>query len=159
MSDCLEWQETMDEILALGGTEVDFASPLTEHLKSCESCRDFCSEGLLLNQMMEEPVPLPPAELVTGVMARVAAVRPAEEVRLPWAERLAWASSGAVAMFFLERIPEFSLNWLTNLQQDVSQVDWSIPVPMVLSASTLIVLALVLATVQGTLVYRTRAVI
>jgi predicted anti-sigma-YlaC factor YlaD len=158
VSDCQQWQEEMDEVLAFGGTEAEFSQPLTEHLATCEPCRDFCSDGLLLNQMMEEPVPLPPADLVPNVMAQVAAAQTVD-VRLPWAERLAWAASGAVSMFFIERIPEYSFSWLTDLQQVVAQVDWSFPVPMAASASTLVLAALTLATVQGTLVYRTRAVI
>jgi HAMP domain-containing protein len=159
VSDCQQWQEEMDEVLAFGGTEADFAPSLTEHLTRCDGCRDFFSEGLLLNQMMEEPVPLPPGDLVANVMSRVAAAHPVEEVRLPWAERLAWAASGAVCMFFIERIPEYSLSWLTSAQQMVAQIDWSVPVPMAASASTLVLAAVALAAVQGTLVYQTRAVI
>jgi hypothetical protein len=159
VSDCQKWQEEMDEVLAFGGTEADFTPPLTEHLEACEICRGFCSEGILLSQMMEEPVPLPPADLVPSVMARVAAAQSVEEVRLPWAERLAWAASGAVGMFFIERIPEYSLSWLTNLQQVVTQIDWSLPVPIAASASTLVLAAVTLVTVQGGLVYGTRAAI
>ncbi len=159
MSDCQEWQQEIDEILALGGAENDFSKPLTEHLAACEGCREFCQDGLLLNQMMEEPTPLPPSDIVSGVMARVAAERLPEEVRLPWAERLAWAASGAVAMFFLERLPDFSLTWLSELQRSVAQVDWAFPVPMAASASTLVLAAVTLLVVQGTLVYRTRALI
>ena len=147
MSDCQDWQQEIDEILALGGTESEFSQPLAEHLAACESCREFCDDGLLLNQMMEEPTPLPPSDIVSG------------EVRLPWAERLAWAASGAVAMFFLERLPEFSLSWLSELQQSVAQVDLAFPVPMAASASTLVIAAAALLVVQGALVYRTRALI
>lgn len=159
MSDCREWQQEIDEILALGGAENEFSPALTEHLAGCENCREFCQDGLLLNQMMEEPAPLPPADLVSGVMARVAAERQPEEVRLPWAERLAWAASGAVGMFFLDRLPEYSLSWLTELQQSVAQMEWAFPVPMATSASTLVFAAAALLVVQGTLVYRTRALI
>ncbi|MCA9778168.1 MAG: hypothetical protein KC800_15685 [Candidatus Eremiobacteraeota bacterium] len=159
MSDCQSWQQEIDEILAVGGAEDDFSTPLSEHLLECESCREFCQDGLVLNQMMEEPAPLPPADLVSGVMARVASDREPEEVRLPWAERLAWAASGAVAMFFVERLPEFSLSWLSEVEQTMSQLDWAFPVPIATSASTLAVAALVLLAVQGSLVYRTRALI
>jgi len=159
VSDCQDWQQEIDEILALGGTESEFSQPLAEHLAACESCREFCDDGLLLNQMMEEPTPLPPSDIVSGVMARVAEERHVEEVRLPWAERLAWAASGAVAMFFLERLPEFSLSWLSELQQSVAQVDLAFPVPMAASASTLVIAAAALLVVQGALVYRTRALI
>ena len=158
MSDCQGWQQEIDEVLALGGAESDFSQPLAEHLAGCESCREFCDDGLLLNQMMDEPAPLPPSEIVSGVMARVALERQ-PEVKLPWAERLAWAASGAVAMFFLERLPQVSLSWLSELQQSVAQVELAFPVPMAASASTLVLAAAALFVVQGTLVYRTRALI
>ena len=62
-------------------------------------------------------------------------------------------------MFFLERLPEFSLSWLSELQQSVAQVDLAFPVPMAASASTLVIAAAALLVVQGALVYRTRALI
>lgn len=159
MSDCQSWQQELDELLALGGSEADFQPELNEHLESCEDCREFCREGLLLNQMMEEPLPLPPAELVPGVMARITADRRPEEAKLPWAERLAWAASGAVGMFLLERLPEVSFSWFESLQEVLVQVDLTFPVPMAASASTLALAAVVLFAVQGTLVYRTRGFI
>lgn len=159
MSDCQRWQEEIDEVLAPGGTESDFSTSLAEHLVACEECREFCADGLLLNQMMDEPVPLPPAEMVPRVMARIASEQSPQELRLPWAERLAWAASGAVGMFFMERIPDYSNTWLLGIQQTMSQIDWSFPVPVATSASTLVLAALALLAVQGTLVYRTRALI
>ena len=171
MRDCQNRQAEMDEILAVGGSEADFSPALAEHVESCENCRKFCREGLLLNQLMEEPVPLPPVDLVPGVMGRLErhpqslsglpgpVERGPRESKLTWAERMAWASSGAVAMFMWERIPVVSLSWLESLQNVLLQVDWTFPVPVSTSASTLVVAALTLMTVQGALAYKTRALI
>lgn len=158
MKNCEHFQELIDEILALGGSPAEYPSHLERHLTTCQECQAFSHDGLLLNQALDEPLPLPPADLAKQVMQRIQSSQ-IEEVKLPWAERLAWAASGAIAMFCLERIPEYSASWWSELEQATRQMDWLMATPLALSASSLVAAALSLLAVQGLLVYKTRTVL
>lgn len=159
MSDlCLKLQEEMDEVLALGGTPEEFNQECQDHIVECQACQDFCEESLALANLLEEPIPLPPADLTAAVMQRIAQseLAEAEAPRLPWAERFAWAASGAIAMFGLERIPEYSSSWFSGVEQLFLAGEWAFKVPLGVSMSTMIMTALTLLVVQGALVYRTK---
>ena len=167
MSDCLNYQESIDEVLALGGGEESLSPGLLEHVGTCGACRAFLEEGLELNRLMEEPLPLPPVDLVEGVMARVKAEslapesehRPeleAVEPRLPWAERFAWAVSGAVGMYCLERVPEYSSSWFEGLDTLLFSTEWVFRMPMAVSATSLVAAAFLLFLFQGAIIYGTR---
>lgn len=158
MSDCLEAQEAMEEIAALGGDEEGLPAALRAHLGECKACREYWEESLELNRLLEEPLALPPANLAELVMARLEETEPPSlvETCLPWAERFAWAASGAVAMFCLERLPEYSTGWIAALGDLWSQSEALFQVPVAASASTLMLAALVLLSVQSALVYGTR---
>lgn len=145
----------MDEVLAFGGDRGDFQADCTAHLEDCENCQAFLEESLALNQLMEEPIPFPPVNLTEQVMERVLHSE-REEPSLPWAERLAWAASGAVGMYLLDRIPEYSSDWFSGLETLILQAEWAFSVPLAMSASTLFFTALILLIGQGALVYKTR---
>jgi hypothetical protein len=146
----------MDEILALGGSAEELTAECRNHLETCEACQAFLEESLALNLALEEPIPFPPANLAEQVMERIA-FSEAEEPSLPWAERLAWVASGAIAMFCLERIPEYSSDWFSSFEAMFAQAEWVMKMPFALSASSLVLAAVVLFLVQGALIYGTRA--
>lgn len=155
MSDCETYQMSMDEVLAFGGTPSDFPEECTEHIAHCESCSAFLDESLALGQLLEDPIPFPPVNLTEQVMERIAESEKVE-VGLPWTERLAWAASGAVGMYCLDRIPEYSSNWLSEVQSFFLQAEWAFTTPIAMSASSLALMALVLLLGQGALVYKAR---
>lgn len=155
MSDCEKYQMSMDEVLAFGGTPSDFPEQCNEHLTRCESCSAFLEESLALGQLLEEPIPFPPVNLAETVMERIAESERVE-VGLPWTERLAWAASGAIAMYCLDRIPEYSMNWMSELQSFFIQAEWAFTTPVAMSASSLVLMAFVLLLGQGALVYKAR---
>lgn len=160
MSDCQCHQEAIEEVLALGGGEESLSAIVQEHLEQCEDCRDYLQEGLQLNKLMEEPLALPPSDLTELVMARIGAeTEPAEvpESRLPWAERFAWAVSGAVGMYCLERIPEYSSSWFEGLDKLVFQTEWVFRMPVAVSATSLAAAAFLLFVFQGAIIYGTRS--
>ena len=156
MTECEQHQEAMDEVLAFGGTAEEFSVECQEHLQECQSCQAFVEESLALNQVLEEPLAFPPVDLTERVMARIAAEE-VEEVKLPWAERFAWLACGAIAMYCLERLPEYTSDWTTSLETFWSQTEWMIQMPVTASASTLVLAAVILAIVQGGLIYGTRS--
>ena len=148
----------MEEFLAFGQGIEDFPDELKGHLKSCQDCESFYQESLLLNDLLEEPLAFPPPDLVSNVMQRIASEE-APPVRLPWGERLAWAISGALAMYCAEHIPEYSSSWLTNIEQIFLQTGALFQAPMALSATSVLLSAICLFMMQGALVYKTRTVI
>lgn len=158
MTDCHQFQEAMDEVLGLGGTTDEFSPECRSHLRHCSECQVFVEESLELNRLMEEPVPFPPEDMVNQVMARIEAEQ-APEARLPWAERFAWAASGAVAMYCVERIPQYSSSLWTTLESVLSQSESLLKIPMTISPSFLILMALSLLLIQTALIYRTRALV
>lgn len=155
---CLKLQEEMDEVLALGGTPEEFDQECQNHILECESCQAFCEESVALASLLDEPIPLPPADLTASVMQRITQsdLAEVELPRLPWAERFAWAASGAIAMFGLERIPEYSSSWFSGFEQIFLAGEWAFKVPMGVSVSTMMVTAFGLVVLQGALVYRTK---
>ena len=160
MSECDCYQEAIDEVLALGGGEESLSVEVRRHLEECPDCTEFLQDCLQLNKLMEEPLPLPPADLTERVMARISADTVVEEpleTRLPWAERFAWAVSGAVGMYCLERIPEYSSSWFEGLDKLVFQSDWVFTMPVAMSATSLALAAFLLFVVQGAIIYGTRS--
>lgn len=158
MTDCEQFQEAMDDVLAQGGTPDEFSPQCRTHLHDCSECRDFVEESLELNRLMEEPVPFPPEDMVEQVMARIEADQ-LSEPRLPWAERFAWAASGAVAMYCVERIPQYSSSMWTTMESVLTQSESLLKVPLAMSPSFLVLMALSLLLVQTALIYRTRALV
>ena len=157
MSDCENYQMRMDEVLALGGTPSDFPDPCTDHVARCENCSAFLEESLALAPLLEEPIPFPPVHLAEQVMERISqSERENVEAGLPWTERLVWAASGAVAMYGLDRLPEYSSNWLSEVESFFLQAEWAFATPVAMSASSLFLMALVLLLGQGALVYKAR---
>lgn len=97
---CESYQERIDEQLAVGVPADLLPGTLQAHLDECPECQLFLSESLELNRLLEEPLPLPPAELVERVMQAVKA--PAAEPALGMGERLVWASLGGLIALGLQ---------------------------------------------------------
>jgi len=148
----------MEEVLALAGTTEDFPADCLDHLEVCGSCREFLEDSLQLNRVLREPLPFPPTDLAERVMERIA-LSEAEEPQLPWAERFAWVVCGAIAMFCVERLPEYSAGWSSSLESLWTQAEWMMDVPFALSASKLVLAGVVLLLVQGALILKTRATV
>lgn len=156
MKQCEPYQQAMDEVLAFGGGPEEFSGDCRAHLEQCDACKEFLDDSLALNLALEEPLPFPPSDLTERVMAKIAEQEPVE-AKLPWAERFAWLACGAIAMFSLERLPEYSGEWLSSLQAVWTQTEWMLRTPVTASGSTLVLAAFLLAAVQGGLIYRARS--
>jgi predicted anti-sigma-YlaC factor YlaD len=162
MSDCDDIQHAITEGVALAGREPPWQEPISGHLAGCASCREMLRQEVELARLLEEPSPLPPAGLIPEVMARIAAepataLSPAPPASgLAWAERFAWAASGAVAMACLERLPSLSAPWLADAQLSFFSVLSSLAVPLEVNGLYLVVLALGLLAAQGVMVYQVR---
>ena len=86
--------ETIDEYLAVGVPPGLLPGQHREHLEACAACRDALEDSLELARLLQEPLPLPPADLTARIMARIQepvsrSARPATQ------ERLIWAALGA----------------------------------------------------------------
>ncbi|MCA9796416.1 MAG: hypothetical protein KC910_31630 [Candidatus Eremiobacteraeota bacterium] len=101
---CESYQERIDEHLAVGVPADLLPGTLLCHLEACSDCREFVQESLELGRLLEEPLPLPPAELVERVMEAVKT--PAAEPALGMGERLVWATLGGLIALGLQ-----SMSW------------------------------------------------
>lgn len=160
MSDCQDRQDFITEMVTLKGAEPQWEPDLAEHLQSCPACREALAQELELCALLEEPLPLPPSDLVSGVMARIGddvnVAGPAREPALPWAERFAWAASGAVAMFCLDHLPLQATDWLAELQSIFASLASMGSMPFELNGLYLAVMAAVLLAAQGAMVYQVK---
>lgn len=159
MSRCESFQEEIEMELAIGDAGQDsLSAECREHLAECKECTSYLEQELELNRALAEPVPLPPPDLADLVMARVAAEKEqVAEPSLPWGERLAWAASGAAAMFCLNNLPALSADWMSKLQMSLVSLDpSSFQVPYSLSVASVGALAVLLMAVQGVMVYQVR---
>jgi hypothetical protein len=218
MSDCQRYQEEIVTTVAPHGGETRWSGALGTHLDGCPTCREVADQELALSGLLSEPLPLPPADLIPGVMSRIRAdaetighgpaetalgsadllavseadledsalgskgrlpVRETyledsalgskgrllvpettahlEDSALPWAERLAWAASGAAAMFFIERMPSVSTDWLGEAQAMLGGVMGWLWIPFEVNGLYLAVTALVLLALQGAMIYQVKA--
>ncbi len=159
--DCQKFSEAIVEQVARLGREPRWDEAVAQHLEQCQLCRQLLRDELELCRLLEEPVPLPPADLINGVMARLSAAaeppEPRAETALPWAERFAWAASGAAAMYGLERLPDLSGAWLGELQAAFFSVLGALAIPFEINGLYLLVLALTLFVAQGAMVYQVRS--
>lgn len=160
MRDCPQIQDTITELVTLQGGEPAWSPAIAEHLRGCPACRDVLKQELELCALLEEPLPLPPAGLISGVMARIAQEQPAQafekEPALPWAERFAWAASGAVAMACLDRLPALGTNWWNEILSGFFSITSLWSAPFEINGSYLAALAAVLLAAQGAMVYQVR---
>lgn len=162
MSDCDRYQIEIVEGTALPAYA--WGDELSAHLESCPCCQEVLEQERELNALLNEPLPLPPADLVPGVMARIESERskhtasdvPVREPSLPWAERFVWAASGAMAMYCLERLPDLSSRWFAETQVAIFSALSSLRLPLEVNIFTLVGLALVLLAAQGVMVYQVR---
>ncbi len=160
MSRCQNFQEEIELELAIGDAgEESLSAECREHLAECEVCAGYLEQELELNRALAEPVPLPPGDLNDLVMARISADQESSvESALPWGERLAWAASGAAAMFCINNLPALSADWMSKLQMSLTSLDFSaVQVPYSLSLASVGALAVLLVAVQGVMVYQVRA--
>ncbi len=155
---CEHYQEKIEEHLAVGVPPDLLPERLARHLGSCEVCQDFVEESLLLSRLLEEPLPLPPAELAEKVLAAVNSPLQAE-AGLGLGERLAWASLGGMVAVALQgtswaAVTAASESFLVELSAwfasfklpSVPEFDFSATVP----------LALTLAFIQGVSLWMVR---
>lgn len=160
MSDCRQIQETITELVTLKGGEPQWEASIAEHLKGCPQCREVLEQELELCVLLDEPLPLPPADLIPGVLARIASESPARpplrEPSLPWAEKVAWAASGAAAMFCLDRLPTLSTEWWDELWSSFWSIASVWSAPFEINGAYLAALALVLVLAQSVMVYQVR---
>jgi len=89
--------QAIDEYLAIGVAPELLPGQHREHLDGCEACREAVAESLELARLLQEPLPLPPADLTARIMAAVQAPPPVRAVRPAKQERLVWAALGAAA--------------------------------------------------------------
>lgn len=160
MIECQDRQEFITEMVTLKGAEPRWEPEFAEHLRSCPACRQVLAQELELCALLDEPLPLPPADLISGVMARIAEEAPspvpAREPTLPWAERFAWAASGGVAMFCLDRLPLQTTDWLGEIQSALTSLASLWSMPFELNGLYLAVMAVVLLAAQGAMVYQVK---
>lgn len=164
MSDCEHVQEMIATEVARRGREPAWEdAAIAAHLVGCAACRAVLAQELELCLLLDEPLPLPPHELIPGVMARIAtesspsASLDRSEQGLAWAERFAWAASGAVAMYGLERLPELSEPWLSEVALQGLATLTALSAPFELNWLYLVVLGLGLLVAQGAMVYQVRS--
>ena len=164
MNDCEQIQQRITEEVSLSGREPHWKeASVADHVAGCAACRELLEQELELSRLLDEPLPLPPAGLIPDVMALIAtdteAALPARptETGLPWAERFAWAASGAVAMFCLERLPSMSADLFSEAQLAVFSLLSSLAVPFEINGLYLAVVALGLLAAQGAMIYQVRA--
>lgn len=160
MSDCQDRQDFITEMVTLKGAEPQWEPEFAEHLQSCPACREVLAQELELCALLDEPLPLPPSDLISGVMARIAGdapvTGPAREPALPWAERFAWAACGTVAMFCLDHLPLQATDWLVELQSAFTSLASVGSMPFELNGLYLAVMAVVLLAAQGAMVYQVK---
>lgn len=155
---CESWQEKIDEQLAVGVPLDLLPGTLTAHIRECSECREFAAESVELNRFLEEPLPLPPADLAARVMAAVQADdEPAVEERTTAVgERLVWAVLGGVMVLGAQALAgaassDWTLllaGWVESLADLFPSFELTFSVPET-SATLLLPMAASLALLQG----------